>query len=60
MIKNFFLDEEGQDLVEYAMLLALIALVAAIALQTFGSSIAQAWISVGNRAAAQMGTSGGS
>ena len=32
-------DEEGQDLVEYAMLVALIALIAVTGVRTFGSAV---------------------
>lgn len=35
-------DDEGQDLVEYAMLVALIALIAAVGVRSFGSSL-NAW-----------------
>jgi pilus assembly protein Flp/PilA len=34
-----WIDEEGQDLTEYALLIVLIALVAAAALKTIGSAI---------------------
>ena len=32
-------DDEGQDLVEYAMLVALIALVAAVGVRSFGTAL---------------------
>ena len=32
-------EEEGQDLVEYAMLVALIALVAAVGVRSFGTAL---------------------
>lgn len=32
-------DEEGQDLVEYAMLVALIALIAAVGVRQFGTAL---------------------
>ena len=38
-IKNFINDEEGQDLVEYALLISFIALAATAALTLFGTSI---------------------
>jgi pilus assembly protein Flp/PilA len=43
-IKRYDLREEGQDLVEYAMLVALIALVAAAGVGFFGTQI-NAWFS---------------
>ena len=39
MIKKFFRDEEGQDLVEYALLLVFIALAAIAVLPTLGSAV---------------------
>jgi pilus assembly protein Flp/PilA len=42
-IKNFILAEEGQDLVEYALLAALLSIVSIAALKTLGPKIAQAW-----------------
>jgi pilus assembly protein Flp/PilA len=37
-------DDEGQDLVEYAMLVALIALVAAVGVRAFGTALSS-WFS---------------
>jgi len=39
MIKRFINDEEGQDLVEYALLLVFLALAAIAILPTLGSSV---------------------
>ena len=39
MIKKFMQDEEGQDLVEYALLLVFIALAAIAVLPTLGSAV---------------------
>jgi pilus assembly protein Flp/PilA len=39
-VKSFVRDEEGQDLLEYALLVALIALVAIIAVEAAGGSVA--------------------
>ncbi len=39
LFKNFIREEEGQDLVEYALLLALLALAAILALRQLGSAI---------------------
>jgi len=38
-IKKFIRDEEGQDLVEYALLLVFLALAAIAVLPTLGSSV---------------------
>lgn len=43
-VKRFSRKEEGQDLVEYAMLVALIALIAAVGVGLFGDAI-NAWFS---------------
>jgi Flp pilus assembly pilin Flp len=39
LIKKFIRDEEGQDLVEYALLLVFLALAAIAILPTLGSSV---------------------
>ena len=39
LMKNFIRDEEGQDLVEYALLLVFLALAAIAVLPTLGSSV---------------------
>ena len=39
LLKRLWQDEEGQDLVEYALLLVLIALAAAATVQTLGTAI---------------------
>lgn len=39
LLKRLWQDEQGQDLVEYALLLVLIALAAAATIQTLGKSI---------------------
>lgn len=38
-LKNFINDEEGQDLVEYALLLGFIAIVAVAAITTLGTKV---------------------
>ena len=45
-LRGFLHDENGQDLVEYALLLALIALAAATGVGTFGTSLGSAWESI--------------
>jgi pilus assembly protein Flp/PilA len=39
LLKRLWQDEQGQDLVEYALLLVLIALAAAATVQTLGTAI---------------------
>jgi pilus assembly protein Flp/PilA len=39
-VKSFARNEEGQDLLEYALLVALIALVAIVAVEAAGGSVA--------------------
>jgi Flp pilus assembly pilin Flp len=46
MFKNFVREEEGQDLVEYALLLALVVLVVAAALPTLTGAINGVWTGV--------------
>ena len=38
MFKNFFADESGQGMVEYGLIIALIAVVVIVALRTLGTS----------------------
>lgn len=47
--KNFVREEEGQDLVEYALLLALITLAVAAALPGFATTLNSVWTSVGTQ-----------
>ena len=42
-LKNFIVREEGQDLVEYALLAALLSIVSITALKTLGPQIATTW-----------------
>jgi len=39
LLKRLWQEEEGQDLVEYALLLVLIALVAATSVRTMGNAV---------------------
>ncbi len=39
LLKRLWQEEEGQDLTEYALLLVLIALVAIVAMKSFGSAV---------------------
>ncbi|MGD0577306.1 MAG: Flp family type IVb pilin [Bryobacteraceae bacterium] len=42
-VKNFLKDEEGQDMVEYTLLLAFVALAAGAAYVTIGNNISGIW-----------------
>jgi pilus assembly protein Flp/PilA len=46
---EFLREEEGQDLIEYALLVALIALVCVVALTTAGSQIKTIFENIQNR-----------
>lgn len=50
LLKNFIREEEGQDLVEYALLLVLLVLAAVAALSTLATSINQTF----SRASSQL------
>jgi pilus assembly protein Flp/PilA len=41
LVRRFVREDQGQDLVEYAMLLALIAVVVAVGVTTFGTALQQ-------------------
>ena len=41
LLKRLWEDEQGQDLVEYALLLVLIALTAAATIQTLGQTVSK-------------------
>ena len=46
-LKNLLLKEEGQDLVEYALVVALIALAATAGMNTLATDISNAFTTVG-------------
>jgi pilus assembly protein Flp/PilA len=46
LLNNFLRDEEGQDLVEYALLIGLIALVCVLALTNAGTAVSKIWSSI--------------
>jgi len=49
-LKDAFIeDQSGQDLVEYALVLALIALAATVSMKTLATSIGTAFTSVGTK-----------
>ena len=47
-LQNLMHNEEGQDLVEYALLIALVALVAIASVSTLGSNVKNIFTSIGN------------
>ena len=47
-VRSLFEREEGQDLVEYALILALIALAATVGMQTLASDINSAFMGLGS------------
>jgi len=47
-LKNFIAREEGQDLVEYALLAALLSIVSIVTLQVLGPKIANTWQNIAN------------
>lgn len=49
MLIQFFVEEEGQSLVEYGMLISLIALVAVAAVTLFGGKVVAMWSDNNNR-----------
>lgn len=48
LIRNLVVREEGQDLVEYALLAALLSIVSIAALTTLGPVIATVWTRIEN------------
>ncbi len=49
LIKRFVREEEGQGLVEYALIIALIAIVAIVALQFAGSGVSGMLSNIGTQ-----------
>lgn len=46
MIRKMWRDDDGQDLIEYALIAGLISLVCWVAIQTAGATISTVWTSV--------------
>ena len=46
-LKNWFTGEEGQDLIEYALIIALMVVVAVVALSLLGTNISTLWSKIG-------------
>jgi Flp pilus assembly pilin Flp len=51
-LKNFFGDEQGQDLIEYTLLMAFVALASAAIFIGAGGSISSIWTSTNTQLAA--------
>ncbi|HOQ45041.1 MAG TPA: Flp family type IVb pilin [Bryobacteraceae bacterium] len=51
-ITNFVRDEQGQDLIEYTLLLAFVALASAALFMSAGGSITNIWTTANSRLAA--------
>ncbi len=56
MLKQFLFEESGQDLVEYALLLALVVLAAASGVGVFGVNIAGVWGGLNGQVAGFLGS----
>ena len=48
MLQAFWSDDEGQDLIEYALMLTLILLVSVAAIQGIGTKVSQIFTAVNN------------
>jgi len=48
-VENFLKDEEGQDLIEYALVVALIAFAATAGMSTLATSINDAFTKIGTK-----------
>ena len=55
LLQNLHQDESGQDLIEYALVAALIAFAAVTAMQGLATSINSAFSKIGNKLASAMG-----
>lgn len=45
-VKNWVAEQDGQDLVEYALLLGLIALIAVVAITAGGTAVNKIWLEI--------------
>ena len=52
LVKNFLRDDSGQDLIEYALLLAFICLFSAAAFIAVGTDVSQIWSTAKERTSA--------
>jgi Flp pilus assembly pilin Flp len=49
LLRSFLNDEQGQDLIEYTLLMAFIALASAAIFVSSGSSISSIWVDASNQ-----------
>jgi Flp pilus assembly pilin Flp len=49
LLENFLADDSGQDLIEYSLLMAFVALAAAAVFQGAGKSVDGIWITANSR-----------
>jgi len=49
LLEDFLADDSGQDLIEYSLLMAFVALAAAAVFQGAGKSVAGIWITANSR-----------
>jgi pilus assembly protein Flp/PilA len=47
--QRFFREESGADMVEYALVLALVAIVASVGLKTLGNTVSDAFTNITNQ-----------
>ncbi len=47
MVKSWFAEEEGQDLIEYALIIAVFVLVAVVGLSALGPLVQGMWSDIG-------------
>jgi Flp pilus assembly pilin Flp len=57
-IKNLFNKEEGQDLIEYALIIAVFVIVAIIGLQLLGPEVTKIWTKISGFLQAGAGAGG--
>jgi Flp pilus assembly pilin Flp len=48
-IKNFVREEEGQDVLEYGLLMGFVAVVAYVGIQTVGTNLSDLWTALGTQ-----------
>ena len=49
-VKSFIREEEGQDVLEYGLMLGLVALIAYVAVQAVGNDVSSIWSTVQSKA----------
>lgn len=59
LISRFVREEEGQDIIEYALLAAFVSIIAATVIQTIGSDVSKIYDNVKIQTGLAAGASGG-